>query len=168
MKSALNYALRTGRIAAEHIPWVLVEPFRGVKGRRLRFLTPEEQRKLVMGCRLEFRPIVQGALYTGARYGELAKARVEPLDLEVGALGGRQGPGQPAQVDLPDRGGRSLLPGARGGAGQEGDPVSPSQRGQEVHHHGPRGGRGPFPALFPAGSRGAAPPFGAGGCAGAV
>ena len=86
LKSALNFALRAGRIDAEHIPWVLVEPFRGVKGRRLRFLTPEEQRKLVMGCSLEFRPIVQGALYTGARYGELAKARVEHLDLEVGAL----------------------------------------------------------------------------------
>ena len=86
LKSALNFAVRAGRIDAEHIPWVLVEPFRGVKGRRLRFLTPEEQRKLVMGCSLEFRPIVQGALYTGARYGELAKARVEHLDLEVGAL----------------------------------------------------------------------------------
>ena len=86
LKSALNFAVRAGRIDADHLPWVLVEPFRGVKGRRLRFLTPEEQRKLVMGCSLEFRPIVQGALYTGARYGELAKARVEHLDLEVGAL----------------------------------------------------------------------------------
>jgi integrase len=39
-----------------------------------------------MGCSPEFRTLVQGALYTGARYGELAKARVEHLDLEVGAL----------------------------------------------------------------------------------
>jgi hypothetical protein len=68
LKSALNFAVRVGRIDAEHIPWVLVEPFRGVKGRRLRFLSPEEQRKLVMGCSPEFRTLVQGALYTGARW----------------------------------------------------------------------------------------------------
>jgi integrase len=86
LKAALNLAAKTGKIDKEHMPWAIVAPFRGVKGQRIRFLSLEEQRALVRGCDDIFRPLVQGALLTGARYGELVTAKVSELDLEGGTL----------------------------------------------------------------------------------
>jgi integrase len=39
-----------------------------------------EQRKLVAACDPDLRPLVMGALYTGARYGELSKVLVRDFD----------------------------------------------------------------------------------------
>jgi integrase len=86
LKAALNLAAKTGKIDKEHMPWAMVAPFKGVKGQRLRFLSLEEQGALVRGCDEVFRPLVQGALLTGARYGELVAAKVSDLDLEGGTL----------------------------------------------------------------------------------
>jgi integrase len=86
LKAALNLAAKTGKIDKEHTPWAIVGPFKGVKGQRLRFLSLEEQAAIIRGCDDEFRPLVQGALLTGARYGELIAARVSDLDLKGGTL----------------------------------------------------------------------------------
>jgi len=86
LKAALNLAAKMGKIDKDHMPWAIVAPFKGVKGQRIRFLSLEEQGALVRGCDDEFRPLVQGALLTGARYGELAAAKVSDLDLTGGTL----------------------------------------------------------------------------------
>jgi integrase len=86
LKAALNLAAKMGKIDKDHMPWAIVAPFKGVKGQRIRFLSLEEQGALVRGCDDEFRTLVQGALLTGARYGELAAAKVSDLDLTGGTL----------------------------------------------------------------------------------
>jgi integrase len=50
--------------------------FRNVDAARPRFLESGEAVRLVNACEPAFRPLVQGALVTGARYGELARLRV--------------------------------------------------------------------------------------------
>ena len=93
LKAALNLAVDKGKIDREHLPWISVKPFKGVKGKRMRFLNLKEQVSLVNACTPAFRQLVCGALYTGARYGELTNAKVGDLDLETGALWwtGREG-----------------------------------------------------------------------------
>jgi len=43
--------------------------FQKTTSSRVRYLTLDEQRKLVAACDDDFRPLVMAALYTGARYG---------------------------------------------------------------------------------------------------
>ena len=86
LKAALNLAAKMGKIDKDHRPWALVAPFKGVKGQRIRFLSLEDQGALVRACGDDFRLLVQGALLTGARYGELIAARVSDLDLKGGTL----------------------------------------------------------------------------------
>jgi len=86
LKAALNLAVEKGKIDREHLPWISVKAYKGVKGQRVRFLNLTEQVSLVNACTPAFRQLVCGALYTGARYGELTNAKVGDLDLETGAL----------------------------------------------------------------------------------
>lgn len=86
LKAALNLAVDDGMIPANPRPWDRVKPFPGVKGQRVRFLTVDEQQALVAACTPEFRKLVQGGLYTGARYGELTEAKVGDFNPEVGSL----------------------------------------------------------------------------------
>ena len=106
LKAALNLAAKMGKIDKDHMPWVIVAPFKGVKGQRIRFLSLEEQGALVRGCDDEFRPLVQGALLTGARYGELAAAKVSDLDLAGGTLwvDGKGQDSRPRYIVLTDEG----------------------------------------------------------------
>lgn len=73
LKSALNCAADRGKTGDSNLPWRLVKPFKGTTSQRVRFLTVNEQQMLVAACDPEFRPLVMGALYTGARYGELCR-----------------------------------------------------------------------------------------------
>jgi integrase len=79
LKAALNFALNEG-LVAEPAPWRLVKPFQKVAAQRVRFLTVEEQQKLVASCDEDLRPLVTAALFTGARYGELTKVRVRDFN----------------------------------------------------------------------------------------
>lgn len=79
LKAALNHALAAGK-AKEPAPWRLVSPFQKTTSSRVRYLTLDEQRKLVAACDKDFQPLVMAALYTGARYGELTKVRVKDFD----------------------------------------------------------------------------------------
>jgi len=76
LKAALNHALDRGRVRGGEA-WQAVKPYRGTSKARVRFLSVEDQVRLVNGCDGDFRRLVQAALLTGARYGELAKLRVE-------------------------------------------------------------------------------------------
>jgi len=85
LKAALNYALDRGRVKHGGA-WQAVKPFRETTSARVRFLTPEEQVRLVNACPADFRRLVQGALYTGARYGELTRLRVEDFNAMAGTV----------------------------------------------------------------------------------
>ena len=80
LKAALNLAYANGRIANDQA-WKSVKPFKDVDGARLRYLTDDEARRLVNAASPEIRPIVQAALLTGARWGELRRIVVADVDL---------------------------------------------------------------------------------------
>ena len=85
LRAALNYALDRGRVK-QGKAWQAVKPFRGTTSARIRFLSAEEQVRLVQGCLADFRRLVQGALYTGARYGELCRLVVADFNAANGTL----------------------------------------------------------------------------------
>ena len=79
LKAALNFAARSRGIGRS-IDWRQVKPFANVTQPRIRFLTVNEQQLLVNACPPELRALVKGALFTGARYGELTQVRVGDLN----------------------------------------------------------------------------------------
>ncbi|MDP2875576.1 MAG: site-specific integrase [Holophaga sp.] len=85
LKAALNHALDRGRVKHGEA-WKAVKPYRGTTSARLRFLTPEEQVRLVNVCPPDFRRLVMAALHTGARYGELGGLRVRDFNPGAGTL----------------------------------------------------------------------------------
>jgi len=86
LKALLNFAKHKGltRVSAE--AWREAQAFAEVESTRLRFLTPEEAQQLVNACSPEFRLLVQGALFTGARCGELAGLVVSDFDAALGKV----------------------------------------------------------------------------------
>ena len=61
-------------------------PFKGVDAARIRYLTDDEVTRLMNACEPEFRPMVQAAVLTGARYGELGRLTAADYDLDAGTL----------------------------------------------------------------------------------
>ncbi|MCI0628966.1 MAG: site-specific integrase [Acidobacteria bacterium] len=80
LKAALNRCLNEGKVACNGIAWKTVKQFRNVAQTRTRFLSDLEAQKLVAGCPPSFRMLLQGALFTGARYSELLRLRVLDFD----------------------------------------------------------------------------------------
>jgi integrase len=81
LKAALN------RFADDHpgLPvraWQDIKPFKGADIAKLRYLSDDEARRVVNACKPEFRPMVQAALLTGGRYGELASIQMSDVDLK--------------------------------------------------------------------------------------
>ncbi len=85
LKAALNVAFRSDRVSSDEA-WRRVKPFADVERAKLRYLSDDECRRLVNACDPSFRPMVIAALLTGARYQELAGAKVSDLDLASGTL----------------------------------------------------------------------------------
>jgi len=85
LKAALNFAARELG-AGRGVNWREVLPFQNVGRSRVRFLTVAEQRRLANVCPPDFRALVLGGLFTGARYGELSKVKVQDFDPENGTL----------------------------------------------------------------------------------
>ncbi len=98
VKALLNHAVRDpANGLTDDSAWRLVKPFHGVsKAREVRY-TDEEVRRLVDSAPDEATAsLITGAFLTGARYGELAEARVAHFDprsrtlrVNVGKTGGR-------------------------------------------------------------------------------
>ncbi len=85
LRAALNHAWRDGRIADDS-PWRKVKPFANADAARARYLTVDECRRLVNASDPDLRAMVQGALATGCRYGELAAANCADFDPATGQL----------------------------------------------------------------------------------
>lgn len=76
-KAALNFVLEGGHVKGTDFAWRGVQGFRIDRGGRFRFLSPDDQKMFVAACEGDFRCLVMGALYTGARSKELTNLRVE-------------------------------------------------------------------------------------------
>jgi integrase len=104
LRAALNHAFHDGK-AESDLAWRKVKPFRSVDAARLRYLTIAEAKRLLNGCDSEFRPLMQAALQTGARYGELSQLEVRDFDPDSGTLAIRVSKtGKPRRVVLTDEG----------------------------------------------------------------
>lgn len=76
LKAALNHAFNEDMVD-DDTAWRKVQPFRDVERPSERFLTADECKRIVNSCENGFQNLVQGALVTGMRYGELAQLRTK-------------------------------------------------------------------------------------------
>jgi integrase len=74
LRAALNHAFDEEKKVSSNAAWGRrVKPFRGVDGKRDRILTISEAQRLINASEASFRDIVQAALMTGCRFGELTR-----------------------------------------------------------------------------------------------
>ena len=78
-KASLNLAYRKDIIGSDKA-WRRVSAFKDVGAARKVFLTEKQIKRLYTGTYGSFHSLVKSALLTGARYGELARAKVEHFD----------------------------------------------------------------------------------------
>lgn len=78
LKSALNRLVKADP-SIDDRAWRIVTPYQNADGNRTEFLEVDEQRRLVSTCPPDLRKLVLGALYTGARYGELRTMHVHQV-----------------------------------------------------------------------------------------
>jgi integrase len=84
-KAAFNRAWREGKTSSDDA-WRRVRPFPGADAARVRYLTTDEARRLLNACAEDFRTIVEAALLTGARYGELTTLTVSDFNRDSGTV----------------------------------------------------------------------------------
>jgi integrase len=90
LKAALNNAWRERHIADDS-PWRQIKRLEGGSARKV-FLSLGQCRTLLKHCTPDaFRRLVQAALVTGARYGELVVLKVQDFDPNTGTLEIRDG-----------------------------------------------------------------------------
>lgn len=106
LKAALNHAFQDRKVASDDA-WRPVKPFREADAARVRYLSDDEARRLVNACDADFRPLVQAALLTGCRYGELVALVAADFNADSGTLHIRTSKsGKPRHVVLTDEGRR--------------------------------------------------------------
>jgi integrase len=103
LRAALNHAFRDGKIESD-AAWRRVTPFRKVNSARVRYLTVAEARRLINASDVEFRPLVQAALATGARYSELCRLTAGDFNSDVGTLAIRRSKFEPRHIVLTEEG----------------------------------------------------------------
>jgi integrase len=86
LKAVLNYAVTEEFVDCSRDPWANVQPFPNTDKARTRFLEIGEQLAIVKASLPGLRPLIQAALFTGARYGELAKLKVSSFNATTGLL----------------------------------------------------------------------------------
>ncbi len=104
LKAALNHAFREGHVPTDEA-WRRVVPFREADAPKIRYLDPAEAKRLVNGTDADFRPMVQAALLTGCRYGEITALLVSDFDSSAATILVRASKGgKPRQVVLTEDG----------------------------------------------------------------
>jgi integrase len=100
LKAALNHAFQDGKVSSDD-PWRKVKPFRQADSPVVRYLTASECLRLSNACEPAFRTLVQGALVTGCRYGELTRLRVADFNQDSGRITVRHSKaGKPRHIAL--------------------------------------------------------------------
>lgn len=104
LKAALNFAWKQGRIPSD-AGWRRVSPFKNVDAPVIRYLTEAECVRLINACPTDLRKIVQGALFTGCRYGELGRITARDFNPDAGTVAVRiSKSGKPRHVVLNEEG----------------------------------------------------------------
>jgi integrase len=85
LRAALNYAFHTDKIASDKA-WKKVKPFGSVDHARVRYLSIAEAKRLINAADREFRPLLQAALLTGGRYGQLAALVASDFNADAGTV----------------------------------------------------------------------------------
>jgi integrase len=85
LKAALNHAFHEGLVNSDK-EWRKVKPFENVDASRSRILTVDETRRLINASEPCFRKLVQAAVSTGCRYGELTRLKVVDYNADSGTL----------------------------------------------------------------------------------
>lgn len=85
LRAALNLAFRDGH-AGSNAAWARVTPFEQVEQARVRYFTIDEVTRLVNAAGGAFRSLVNAALFTGCRYGELCRLRVGDFNPDSGTI----------------------------------------------------------------------------------
>ena len=78
-KAALNRAWKKGKVTS-NLAWHRVKAFHDVDRARVSYFSVAEAKRLIDACPADFRKIVQAALLTGARYGQLAELVAADFD----------------------------------------------------------------------------------------
>ncbi len=104
LKAALNHAWHEDKVASDEA-WRRVKPFRNAEAARVRYLTTDESTRLINACESDFRELVQAALLTGCRYGELTAMQCGDFNAATGTVSvGNSKSGKPRHVPLNDEG----------------------------------------------------------------
>ena len=85
LRALLNRAYDNQHVASK-APWETVKEFDNVNVAKNEYLTLEEANRFLQECPQDFRDLVQAALITGCRYGELCSMKADAYDGTVGAL----------------------------------------------------------------------------------
>ncbi len=87
LKAALNLAVTNRRVAASQaIEWASVKPIKGGNGRRDLYLDLGQRRALLASCEGAVRDLIEAAMVTGARAGELVNATRSQFDARTGSM----------------------------------------------------------------------------------
>jgi integrase len=90
LKAILNRAY-VNQLVLSKAPWETVKRFENVDIAKTEYLTLEESKRFISACEQDFRLLVQAALYTGCRYGELCGLKVSSFDVQIGTISLIQG-----------------------------------------------------------------------------
>ena len=85
LKAILNKAFED-ELVSDDLAWRRVKPFDNVDEPVVRFLTIPEATRLLNSCPADFRQLATAALFTGARYGELASLKVGSFNADNGNI----------------------------------------------------------------------------------
>jgi len=85
LKAALNHAWNEKRVTSRDA-WQRVKPYKGVDAARVRYLSVAEAQRLINAADPDLRRLIEAALQTGARYGELTRLRASDFNRDVGTL----------------------------------------------------------------------------------
>ena len=117
LKAALNYAVRHRYVSADvAVEWKSVKPFEKAAKRRDLYLDLNQRRAMLGAAIGSVRDLIEAAMLTGARAGELVSARRSQFDARTksltlsGKTGTRTVPLSPAAVTLFERLSESRLP----------------------------------------------------------
>jgi integrase len=106
--AALAYAADTGKVSTRDA-WSRLQKYRGVDQARIQWLTVEQARRLTNACEPDFRRLIEVALLTGARYGELRRMLVRDFDARSKtALVAESKASKPRRLPLTEEGCRLL------------------------------------------------------------
>ena len=105
LKAALNHAWRDGIVPSDEAWRRGSSRFAGSMRRRCGILSTEECRRLINACAPGFRQLVQAAVLTGCRYGELCAMRVSDYNPDAGTAHVRDSKGGKSRhIPLTDEG----------------------------------------------------------------